>query len=213
MTFMKNLCLTFFAAAFIHLSCSAQEGWCTVQIEGFGTLALPPNMEIQGGVYRELSEKLKRIVGVAASQVIFQQKSLNDFAPNSFKTYARVMIRTVQGAPGDFHRLNETNLPEAEIKEINDTYKSDVYSSAPKLDAVLIEWHDAQSSTLNGYPCTRLGYIRKLKTNPCVLNNTYIVQNHDRLHIVNLEYRIIDSQTWHGTFEKIIQSLTIIQQP
>ncbi len=49
----------------------SQDGWTTIKIEGFGGIDLPPNMEVQGGAYREMSDKIKEINGISASKIIF----------------------------------------------------------------------------------------------------------------------------------------------
>src|SRR5690606_8630613 len=98
------------------------------------------NMEIQGGVYKELSDRIKEINGVNASRVIFQQKNLNNLDGGSMQTYARVFIRTEKGVAGDFKKLSES-LTQTEADEINSTFKSQIESEAPRANAKILEWN------------------------------------------------------------------------
>jgi hypothetical protein len=210
---MKNCILLILVVSAIALPCRGQDTWTTVRIEGFGSVELPPNMEIQGGAYRELDKQYREIHGAPAAQVVFQQKNLNNFDPNSFKTYARVCIRTIIGEVGDFHALYDFDIPDSEISEINDFFKTDIYENLPKLDAIVLEWNDAIKILVNGFVCLKFNYRRKMKTNPPVDVTQYFIQNYDRFHIVTFEYRIVDSEIWKSNFDRVKNSLTIIQQP
>lgn len=190
----------------------SQDAWTTIKIEGLGSVDLPPNMEVQGGAYRAISDKIKEINGVSASKVIFQQKNLNSGSKSSFDTYARVFIRTENGASGDFQKLNSFSLNASEVKEMNDAYKSEIYNSAASGNATVLEWYSATMSILSGYKCLTMGYKRKVGTNPPVLVKFYFFHNNNRMHVLTFEYRISDEETWKPTFEKIKNSLTITAQ-
>jgi len=194
------------------VSARSQDGWTKIKIEGFGSIDLPPNMEVQGGAYREMSDKQKEINGISASKVIFQQKNLNNGSQSSLNTYARVFIRTEIGTVGEYQKLSNFSLNSSELKEMNDELKTEFYNSAASSNAAILEWYPATLSSLNGYKSATLGYKRKLGTNPPVLAMIYFFHNSNRLHVLTFEYRIADEITWQPTFEKIKKSLTINSQ-
>lgn len=204
---MKNLYIILFCCL-CSISASSQETtFSTVKIEGFGSIGLPSNMEIQGGVYKELSDRIKEINGVNASKVIFQQKNLNSLDGNSMQTYARVFIRTETGATGDFKKISEA-LTQAEADDVNSTFKSQIESEAPRANAKVLEWYKATISTLNGQNAIKYGYKRQIGTNKPVLVEVFMLQNNDRLHIVTFEYRL-DDNNWSTTFASIKKTVKI----
>ena len=179
----------------------------TVKIEGFGSIGLPSNMEIQGGYYKELSNRIKEINGINASKVIFQQKNLNNLDGSSMLTYARVFIRTEKGVAGDFKKLSES-LTQAEADEVNSTFKSQIEREAPRANAKVLEWYKATVSTLNGQNIIKFGYKRQIGINKPVLVEVLMWQNNDRLHIVTFEYRL-DGNNWSTTFTSIKATVKI----
>lgn len=204
---MKLLYSILFLLVFNFAATSQENKFSTVRIEGFGSIGLPSNMEIQGGVYKELSDRIKEINGVNASKVIFQQKNLNNLDGSSMQTYARVFIRTEKGVAGDFKKLSES-LTQPEADEINSTFKSQIESEAPRANAKILEWHKATTSTLNGQNAIKYGYKRQIGSNKPVSVEVYMLQNNDRLHIVTFEYRL-DDNNWSTTFTSIKATVKI----
>lgn len=204
-----------FILVFILFSLSvakSQDAFMTVKVEGVGSFILPSNMEIQGGVYREINDNMKEINGISASKVIFQQKGLNSINTNGFNTYARVFIRTENGKNGDYQKLNSFSLTPSGLKEVEQAYKTELYNTAASGNALILEWYSATVSSLNGYKCVTMGYKRKLGENPPVSVRFYLFHNYNRMHILTFEYRISDEAIWKPTFEKIKNSFTINQQ-
>ena len=197
------------AIAFMTLmnpSVSAQ--LTTVKIENFGSIGLPKNMEIQGGAYKEITEKIKEVNGVSASKVIFQQKNLNTADKSSFTTYARVFVRTQQGNNGDFKKLKDA-LTTADANDVNTEFKNQIESEAPRNNATILEWYKARVTTLNNQNVITFGYKRQIGSNPPVKVETFMFQNYDRLHIVTFEYRI-DENNWSSVFTSVKSSIKIL---
>lgn len=192
------------------ISIAQEIQFSTVKIEGIGSVGLPSNMEIQGGAYKEISDKIKEINGVNASKVIFQQKNLNNFDGGSMQTYARVFIRTEIGTTGDFKKLSES-LSQSEADEVNSTFKSQIESEAPRANAKVLEWYKATTTTLNNQNAIKYGYKRQIGVNKPVLVEVYMLQNNDRLHIITFEYRL-DDNNWSPTFKSIKATVKIMQK-
>ena len=193
---------TFFCTI-LMMTCISVNSQVIIQIEGFGKINCPLAMEVQGGAYKEYIENLKIINGVSASNVIFQQKGLND-GNGGFDTYARVMIKTMYG---DFNSIKLVPTLQ-ETKEVNTIFKQQIYSEAEQNNATIISWNNANSTILNGYKTIKFGYKRKIGSNPIVTVETYFIQNTDRMYSISFECRN-DSYNWASTFYLIKKSLTI----
>lgn len=180
----------------------------TVRIENFGSIGLPKNMEIQGGAYKEITEKIKEVNGVSASKVIFQQKNLNKIDKSSFNTYARVFVRTQQGSNGEFKKLKEP-LTVNEANEVNSEYKNQIEYEASANNAKILEWYKARVTKINNQNAITFGYKRQIGSNPPVKVETFMFQNYNKLHIVTFEYRI-DENNWSATFTNIKSSIKIL---
>jgi len=207
---MKQVLSFLFFQMIAIISIAQEIQFSTVKIEGIGSVGLPSNMEIQGGAYKEISDKIKEINGVNASKVIFQQKNLNNFDGGSMQTYARVFIRTEIGTTGDFKKLSES-LSQSEADEVNSTFKSQIESEAPRANAKVLEWYKATTTTLNNQNAIKYGYKRQIGVNKPVLVEVYMLQNNDRLHIITFEYRL-DDNNWSPTFKSIKATVKIMQK-
>lgn len=183
--------------------------WKRINLENFGNIDLPPNMEIQSGNYKRIMEKGKAEYGISASKVIFQQKNLNKFNQNSFKTYARVFIKTEQGSFGDFQKLKTCKITAADLESLNNSFKNEIQQSAINGNAKILEWYSAKKIIVNGMTCITLGYKRQLAENKPVKVTTYLFQNNDRMHVLTFEHRISESKEWEPTFENILKSFRI----
>jgi len=188
---------------------SLEQGWERIKVENLGTIDLPPNMEVQGGSYKQITETIKEINGISASKVIFQQKNLNSFDKNSFNTYARVFIRSEIGTSGDYKKLKTSIYSQTELTELNNSYKSEIQQAAASSNAKVLEWYQAKQTNINGMTCVTLGYKRQLGNNPPVKVTFYIFHNYDRMHVLTFEYRIADTNVWESTFDKILKSYRI----
>jgi hypothetical protein len=208
--FVFNMAIQFCFAQTIPLPPqSLDKGWVRIKVENLGTIDLPPNMEVQGGSYKEIMDTIKEINGISASKVIFQQKNLNSFDKNSFNTYARVFIRSEIGTSGDYKKLKTSTFSQAELTELNNSYKSEIKLAAASSNAKVLEWYQAKQSTINGMTCVTFGYKRQLGSNPPVKVTFYIFHNYDRMHTLTFEYRIADANVWESTFDKILKSYRI----
>jgi hypothetical protein len=186
-----------------------EKGWERIKIEFLGTIDLPPNMEIQGGNYKQYMDNLKEINGAAASKVIIKQKNLNNLTQSSLNTYARVFIRSEIGTFGEFKKLKSSSFSQTELTQMNNTYKSELQLELSKNNAKILEWYQAKQTTVNGIICITMGYKRQIGTNPPVNITFYFFHNYDRMHILIFEYRISDAQMWTDTFDKILKSYHI----
>ncbi|MEY4875877.1 MAG: hypothetical protein RL708_1026 [Bacteroidota bacterium] len=202
---MKKYIIILICNLFLLVAFAQSIDWSTVKIEGFGMIGLPSSMEIQKGLYKEIVGNQKIINGISASNVIFQQRNLNEFDKNSFDTYARVFIKTIKGYNGKFKKINNSIL-QAEADEINNSLKNELLNS----NINVLEWSDAKITKLNNQNTIVCKYKRKIGNHPPTAVEFYFFQNNDRMHIVHLEFSI-DKNNWSNTFEKIKSTIKIYE--
>jgi hypothetical protein len=191
------------------------EGWKRIYIDNIGTIDIPPTMEVQSGIYKEIIEPLKpelmRSMGVISNSnydIVIQQKGLNDLEESGFQRYARVMINT---DIGDFDTLffdiGEYNV--ADIIELNDIFHSLTRAGMAGTGLKLVNWFPLKLETISGMSCIHISYTRQLNNNPTVFVNIYKFMNTDRMHTLTLSYRQSEEAYWSDDFDTILKSFRI----
>ncbi len=186
-------------------------GWKRIYIKNVGSFDLPPTMEIQNGKYKEFVDKQKKIEGFDASQLTAQQKGLNEFNKKGFEKYARVILETTFGSPGDYKKnnFNSTEFTQSEIAELNSFLKQRIKQDFVGSGLKLIEWYPLRVEKINGLSCIHASFVRQLQNKPYVLVHIYYFHNNDRLHNLTLSYRLSEADYWKADFAKILKSFRI----
>jgi hypothetical protein len=186
-------------------------GWERIYIKNVGSFDLPPTMEVQKGKYKEFVDQIKKIKGFDASQLTAQQKGLNEFGKEGFEKYARVMVETTFGSPGDFEKFNFNlaEITQADIAELNTIYKQQIQQGFLGTGLKLIEWYPLKVEKVNGVSCIHISYKRQLQDKPFVLVHIYYFHNNDRMHNLTLSYRLSEADYWKSDFATILKSFRI----
>ena len=186
-------------------------GWERIYIKNVGSFDLPPTMEVQKGKYKEFVDEIKKIKGFDATQLTAQQKGLNEFGKEGFEKYARVMVETTFGSVGDFEKLNFNiaTYTQADISELNTTYKQQIQQSFIGTGLKLIEWYPLKLEKVNGMSCIHISYKRQLQDKPFVLVHIYYFHNNDRMHSLTLSYRLSEVDYWKSDYATILKSFRI----
>jgi hypothetical protein len=186
-------------------------GWERIYIKNLGSFDLPPTMEIQKGKYKEFVDEISKIKGIDASQLTAQQKRLNEFSKEGFEKYARVMVETSFGSPGDFEKFNFNiaEFTQADISELNKIYKNQIQQSFLGTELKLIECYPLKVEKVNGVSCIHISYKRQLQDKPFVLVHIYYFHNNDRMHSLILSYRLSEADYWKADFATVLKSFRI----
>lgn len=215
---MKNTFLIILSAFLINCSFGQTSpppplpaGWERIYIKNVGSFDLPPTMEVQKGKYKEFVDEIKKIKGFDASQLTAQQKGLNEFGKEGFEKYARVMVETTFGSPGDFEKFNFNiaEITQADISELNKIYKDQIQQSFLGTGLKLIEWYPLKVEKVNGVSCIHISYKRQLQDKPFVLVHIYYFHNNDRMHNLTLSYRLSEADYWKADFATVLKSFRI----
>ena len=197
---MKKLIISLTALTLTLLGYCQTTTWELINLSNWGIIRLPPSMEVQSGLYKKIVDEAKKEYMVEGDRIIFQQKGLNSFG--NFDTYARVIIKTITGSPGDFPKKGELFATTNELSELNSSYKQDILKVCKAMNAQLLKWTDLKNTAINGYKCLYFNYTRQISGKPSTYSEFYIFIDYDRQHSLNLEYRIADSSTWQPELEK-----------
>jgi len=180
-----------------------------VQIEAFGSITLPPEMEIQSGNYKTLNDKLKEILGIESESVVFQQKGLNDFNKDGFSTYARIMIKTITSLPGTYPDLKKNKLSKKDLKDIEKELKDEIENSLSPMNIFITKWYPVATEDIDNFTSVKVRYDRQLGDNPEVEVEQYMIFNNDRIHIMTFSNRIEDRNEWTSVFNDVKLSIII----
>ncbi len=185
--------------------------WQRIHVKDVGSFDLPPTMEIQKGKYKEYADKVNHIFGYDASQLVAQQKGLNDLGASAFEKYARVMLETTIGAPGDYGKLQD-DLPAidaAEIANMTATFKNQVADGLAATGTKVIKFDPVRFEKVNGMTCLHISFERQAPNKPPVLVQAYYFHNYDRKHVLTLSYRTSESDIWKADFATVLKSFRI----
>ncbi len=189
--------------------------WDTVSIPGICTFQIPPTLEIQKGIYKQIKEKHQRkVLEITSSpdDVVAQPKGINSFDPEALKRYCRVIVETHRGHPGDFQSLDaplafsKEELRETDAMLKKQAQKAVAFTKAKGFRSKLLSWQPAEIVRVNGVYALKTTYSRSLKDAPPVIVNRYMIQNNDCTHIITISYRISEKAIWEADLSKVINT-------
>ncbi len=185
---------------FCSYTLNSSEGWETIQISNWGSIKLPPSMEIQSGDYKRFVDDIKRQLIEEVDRVVFQQKGLNK--GENLDTYARIIIRTDKGHPGDFPDLSQFRLTEQDLREFNLYVMQEAELMLNQTNSDIISWTDLTTSFLGGRKIFYYTYTRTAPGLSPVHSEVYMIFNDNMLHTVIFEYYTGHKSKWAEVLEK-----------
>jgi len=208
---MKKIVFIFALFVSEFLFCQ-QSAFTIYKVKDMGYISIPDNLEVQSGLYKQLSEIIHLHMGTVKyetleNRIVFQQKGAN--IGSGTDTYARIILKTYSGRDGEYPRLNSNfKVSNAEITQLSNDFKTHGFNDLIKL----ITWYGIENVRLNEkYNGIKISYLRQAQNNPYVYVEIYQINNNDRLHEITLSYRQKDSAMWKPLYEKIKESITIIE--
>jgi len=142
--------------------------------------------------------------------IIIQQKGLNELDPIAFSSYVRIVLETDVGNSGDFESLNSrfTATPD-ELHEISTLMRAPVEGKVENQSGKILQWDVPSLALINGMQAIRVSYRRQYQDNPPVRVKTYMFQNGDRVHCLDMSYRETERGRWLPDFPVILSSFRI----
>lgn len=193
-----------------------EKGWKRIEMTDIGSIDLAPELEIQGGDYKEFNAQLRDKMGeylkvdFSQPKLTLQPKGINEFNQQSLKRYIRIMVETIPGNEGDFDKINEQiEISDSELRELNTEFKNQITQSFHGTGLKLIEWYPTEIVELNNMSAIRISYKRQLKDQPYVMVEIFRIQNYDRMHSLTMSYRKNEESLWKPIIEKTKASYRI----
>jgi hypothetical protein len=185
----------------IHLKEVLPNGWQRFEISEIGLIDIPPTIELQ--------DKEKNPILSAANQdaIYFQQKGLNDFSKDAFKTYVRVILENQYVNPGEVETLDSRYyLSSEELFELGNILKPQFKNQFTRI----IKWYPIELVDVNNIRALKIHYTRvgNSKDKLPVDVKIYKFQNYDRIHSLTLAYKLQDKK-WNNILDKILKSFKI----
>jgi len=193
----------------INVNISEYTDWIKYDIDNFGDIMIPPEMELQSGKYKEMNDKLRSIAGFVDKQIVFQQSGLNDFDGSAKESYARIMLKTSKSDLDIDGDLYDFPLSEYELEEMQSEFEKEFTKSMKSQKIQITEWYPIKIVRVNGMEGMLMSYKRKLGNNPEAFVKTYQFLNGSKQHLVTLSYRITDADKWKPLLDKALSSLSI----
>jgi len=189
------------------------DNWERIIIENVGSFDIPPTMELQDGPYKLNKNLLINTLSMnqMTSQIIVQQKELNNFSNDSFSRYARVMFKTETGSrdKGLFLNMDILRFSKDNISTLNDVYKDATQSELSSTGMKLLEWYPLKVEKINEMSCIHISYKRQMGNNQPVIVHNYLFFNYDYEHTFIMSYRENEKDYWENDFNIILNSLRI----
>jgi len=210
---MKKIIYLFLISFFNSFSQIEFENY---SLSGIGSISIPNTMELQSGKYKEIHDNLESKIAekykyeITGNAIVFQQKGLNELERKSFTNYARIMLDTDIGSPGDYQKANVKIAPTSnEIKDLNSDFKMQLITGFNGTQFKLIDWYGCSLEIINGKQCLKVSYKRQLGSNPEVHVDLYRFQNNDRIHTLTISYRENDREKVKPIFAKVVNTFKL----
>ena len=178
------------------------------------TIAIPQGLEVQGGKYKEICEKITRNVmdiDWGENRIVLQQAGLNDRRPSAFKEYARGIYDYSSTVLFTGDMLREASKDD--LKEISDAYREQMQTASSMYNQFgtqrIVRWDGCTVVKLGNKYALKLSYSRQLKTNPIVECEQYQIGDEKGLHTINISYRKEDVDKWKPIMKKFLDSIEI----
>jgi hypothetical protein len=195
------------------------DDWQIIEITDLGLISIPKTLEVRedGSTVDVVSTATKAVIYKlsnitepnAESNLVIQQKGLNEASRESFSSYARVMINIHNLEEGSFpKRYEKFNLSDDDLEEIKDQSMETLNQASAILD-VEIRDTTIEEVQINRMSAIRFTLIRSLKGNPEVYLEQYKFFNDNQMVEIILSYRINESEKWAEDFSKIINTFII----
>lgn len=126
------------------------------------------------------------------------------------KLYARIIIETIPGKPGDYERINSMYTMTSEELQITEKQlKSSFEEQFRSTPLNILLWYPLKLVDINGMRALNFSFKRQLNNNPQVLVSYYLFQNYDRLIRLTASYRLDEKEIWQDLIQKSINTFRI----
>ena len=151
------------------------------------------NKEVRENVYQEMNIDPESMEGIQQNLMVKQK---------GMKLYARIIIETIPGKPGDYERINSMYTMTSEELQITEKQlKSSFEEQFRSTPLNILLWYPLKLVDINGMRALNFSFKRQLNNNPQVLVSYYLFQNYDRLIRLTASYRLDEKEIWQDLIQ------------
>ena len=167
---------------------------------------VPNEMEIQTGTMKETAKLIYKINGLEykSNDVVLQQKGLNSFDPEAFKTYFRIILTPKEEITGVYAVINNKFEKKVKRQYYEQEAKKALLSNTTYLKTIPME-----NRQIAGIDCEVYGYERQMEGKPPVTVHHYLIVNKGKLLSLTASFRTAESEKWLPSIDKFLDYLTI----
>lgn len=195
--------------------------WTTVSIPNICEYQIPPTMELQAGIYREIMNQLHtQVLQILDSgkRVVAQQKGLNSMDKDARSRYARVIVDFQPDSYGFAQVLRNPLIRDRDVITDIDTEMKSVItqeaaqSTAAGMPVEITSWDGTQVVSVSGIDCLKTTYSRSVKGAPAVSVSSYKIPVNNQILSVTISYRENEASIWSNDFSNIINTFNFSQK-
>jgi len=183
--------------------------WETIYLGDWGTIELPPSMEIQSGIYKAIMDEYKDTYYIPPmKRVVFQQNGLNE--GRNLDVYARVFIRT-DSSNEKLPEIIPNDFTSEDIEYLSTMFMQEVQAmcSNSPYDYKMLQWGGLQITSLSEEYCLNYSYLRKVGDNSPTHSEFYVFWKGYKQYTLNIEYRVNDAKIWKNDLQRCVNSLVL----
>lgn len=159
------------------------------------------NKEVRENVYQKMNVDPESMEGVQ-NNLMVKQKGM--------KLYARIIVETIPGKPGEYELINSMyTMTSEELQITEEQLKSSFEDQFRNTPLKILQWYPLKLVDMNGMRALNFSFRRQLNNNPQVLVNYYLFQNYDRLIRLTTSYRLYEKEIWQDLIQKSIYTFRI----
>ena len=190
--------------------------WSTIDVEQFGTIRIPPHLEIQHGQQAEVMKQLNKRIGKSnpqESRLVVQPRGMSRFEPQALRWYFRLIIESEPEQESDKLDLNELRQagPLA-LALVGQQLKSEISQVMGKS---LLEMSPVEIKTIDRRPALYWWIRRRstVATRPPVVVHNYRVSSDARMHRIQVAWRVTETDRWGKLLPDLVAGMRIVDSP
>ena len=190
------------------------------QIPNVLIIGIPDCMELDDGVYSEISDSIKKYIDIISNSIVFHQKGLNQLEQNSFTSYARILI-SYEKESNDFGPIiDPSEIPQSDMKILDNQFKKNVSDGlllgTKKLKSInqgpliLEKWIGTNLEQYKGYSSLVYRFIRTMGSAKPVYVETHTIFTRKNIISITISCRLDDKDTLFKDIFEIMNTILLI---
>ncbi|NJO88379.1 MAG: hypothetical protein HC831_04965 [Chloroflexia bacterium] len=130
--------------------------WTKIAIKGIGTIEIPPTMEVKGGEWKEITDKLYKIKEYQIPNVVLQPTGMNDLNKSALNKFARIIITRLEfEEPSNLGLMfKKESIKNSELSDLNEIFQQNISNQIKNIN--ILEWYPLEIVKINNMSALRM---------------------------------------------------------